>query len=113
MSAWSILPPLVAIGLALWTRQIVVSLLAGIFMGWLILAGGNPLRGVADTGACLIDVFSDAGRVQILLFTLLIGGLLLLVQRTGGIRGFVERVERWQWARSRRRVSLQYRQGRS
>ena len=40
--AWSILPPVVAIGLALWTRQIVVSLLAGIFVGWLIAAGGDP-----------------------------------------------------------------------
>ncbi|MHC4813204.1 MAG: Na+/H+ antiporter NhaC family protein [Planctomycetota bacterium] len=104
--AWSLLPPLVAIGLALWTRQIVVSLLAGIFVGWWILAGGDPLRGAVDTVSCLVDVFSDAGRVQILLFTLLIGALLLLVQRTGGIRGFVERVERWAWARSRRGAQM-------
>ena len=100
--AWSILPPLVAIGLALWTRQIVVSLLSGIFVGWLIFANGNPIEGVIATVDCLLDVFTDTGRVQILLFTLLIGSLLLLMQKSGGIQGFVERVQRWRWARTRR-----------
>ena len=102
IGAWSILPPIVAIGLALWTRQIVISLLAGIFVGWLIIAGGNPIEGVVSTVDCLLDVFTDTGRVQILLFTLLIGSLLLLMQRSGGIQGFVQRVRRWEWARTRR-----------
>ena len=103
---WSILPPVAAIGLAIWTRQIVVSLLAGIAMGWWIAARGDPLAGAAGTVSCLLDVFSDRGRVEILLFTLLIGSLLMLMQRSAGVEGFVQWVERWSFARSRRGAQL-------
>ncbi len=83
---WSILPPVVAIGLALWTRQIVVSLLVGIFIGWLIVAAGNPFEGVLSTADSLVDVFSDRGSAAVLVFTLLVGSLLMLIQRSGGSR---------------------------
>lgn len=106
VGAWSILPPIVAIGLAIATRQVVVSLLAGIAIGWWIAARGDPLGGAAGTVGCLLDVFSDRGRVEILLFTLMIGSLLMLMQRSAGVEGFVRWVERWSWARSRRGAQL-------
>lgn len=103
---WSLLPPLVAIGLALCTRQIIVSLLLGIFTGWCIAGGGNPLRGAVGTVDCLIGVFEDPGNTRILVFTLMIGSLLYLVQRSGGVEGFVRWVERWPWSRTRRGAML-------
>ncbi len=103
---WSFLPPLVAIGLALWTRQIVVSLLAGIFIGWWIVAGGDPLAGAMGTAKCLVDVFSDSSQASVLLFTLLVGSLLMLIQRSGGVEGFVAWVARWPWSSSRRGAQL-------
>jgi tetracycline resistance efflux pump len=42
-SALSLLPPLVAIGLAVWTRQVYVSLATGIWLGWTLLSGFNPI----------------------------------------------------------------------
>ena len=46
---WSVLPPLVAITLALWTRQVFMALAVGIWFGYMIMAGGHPLTGTLDT----------------------------------------------------------------
>ena len=44
----SLLPPLLAIGLAIYTRQVFLSLAAGIWVGFTIIAGWNPVTGAAD-----------------------------------------------------------------
>jgi hypothetical protein len=44
-SAWSLLPALVAITLALVVREVIASLIAGVWLGTTMLAGGNPLAG--------------------------------------------------------------------
>jgi len=66
----SLLPPVIAIGLALWTRQVFLSLLIGIWIGFVILAGGNPLTGTFETINGLVAVFEDAGNTRIIIFTL-------------------------------------------
>lgn len=85
----SLAPPVLAIGLALITRQVFVSLLAGIWLGFVILSGGNPLTGTLATWDGLIDVFSSGYNTRIVIFTLLIGALIGLVQFSGGIEAFV------------------------
>ena len=45
---YSILPPVLAIVLAIWTKQVILSLAAGIWMGYTLLAGFNPLAGIGD-----------------------------------------------------------------
>ena len=45
----SLLPPLLAIGLAIGTRQVYLSLGAGVWLGYALLAGG-PLAGLGRTG---------------------------------------------------------------
>jgi tetracycline resistance efflux pump len=97
----SILPPLVAIGLAIATRQVVISLLAGVWVGWLIMAGGNFFVGTRDTIDAIIAVFGVAWQTRVILFTLLMGSLLMLMTRSGGIEGFVLWAQKWRWARSR------------
>ena len=77
--ALSLLPPLLAIGLAIWTRQVYVSLAAGIWLGWTIDAGWNPLAGFAGTVDGTIDVMTDPGTASVLLFTFIIGALIALV----------------------------------
>jgi len=91
----SLLPPLIAIGLALATRQVILSLLAGIWTGFIILAGGNPLAATFDTLDGLVAVFQDAGNTRIIIFTLIVGALIALVQRSGGVQGFVGRLLSW------------------
>ena len=91
----SLFPPLIAIGLALWTRQVFLALLIGIASGFLILAGGNPLQGLIGTMQGFVKVFESNYNTEIIIFTLLIGALIALIQRAGGVEGFVTRVVNW------------------
>jgi len=88
----SLLPPLMAIGLALTTRQVFLSLFAGLWIGCIILADGHPVAGSFDTLDILVDVFSDPGNTRIILFTLVVGALIALIQRSGGVQGFINRL---------------------
>lgn len=90
----SLLPPLLAILLAIVTRQVFLSLAAGIFLGYVLLAGGNPWLGFLDSLQALVDVFADAGNTRTILFCALVGGLIVFMQRSGGVAGFIALVER-------------------
>ncbi|MCK4297552.1 MAG: sodium:solute symporter, partial [Candidatus Marinimicrobia bacterium] len=56
----SILPPLVAIILAIKTRQVFISLAVGIWIGWTIISHWNPISGLAATLNSFVNVFQDA-----------------------------------------------------
>jgi tetracycline resistance efflux pump len=92
--ALSLVPPLLAIGCALLTRQVFPSLLLGLWSGYLILAGGNPLVGSLETLNALVDVFSSAGNTRTIIFSALMGALILLMQRSGGVQGFVNEISK-------------------
>jgi len=97
-----LLPPIVAIVLALWTKEVYLSLFAGIWLGTTILAGGNPILGLRDTADQMVTVFTDPGNTRIILFSLLVGGLMALVQASGGVAGFVNWAQRRGWGTTRR-----------
>ncbi|MDX1439607.1 MAG: Na+/H+ antiporter NhaC family protein [Rubricoccaceae bacterium] len=90
----SLLPPLLAIALAIGTRQVYVSLAAGVWLGYTIKADWNPVTGLGDAIQSCIDVMADAGNSRVLLFTLVIGALIATVEAIGGVRGFVDWIER-------------------
>ncbi|MEE4115361.1 MAG: Na+/H+ antiporter NhaC family protein [Marinilabiliaceae bacterium] len=86
---WSVLPPLVAIVLAIRTRQVFISLGVGILLGWIIIESWNPLKGAFSTANAIVDVFKNEGSTQTVIFTLLIGSLIAFIQRSGGVNGFI------------------------
>ncbi|PHI18977.1 sodium:solute symporter [Lewinellaceae bacterium SD302] len=90
----TLLPPVIAIILAILTRQVFISLTVGIFLGYTMLAGWNPLLGFMDTLQGLVDVFADAGNTRTIMFCALVGGLIVFMQRSGGVAGFIEWVSR-------------------
>lgn len=102
----SILPPVAAIVLAIWSRQVFISLFAGIYLGCTILSGWNPLAGAAGSLDYLIRVFEDGDNTRIILFCGLVGGLIGLTQRSGGVDGFVEVLSRRGWLKNRRSAQL-------
>ena len=57
----SIAPPLLAIILAITTRQVIISLSVGILIGYSILDSVNPLSGLTLAIEGVVNVFSDAG----------------------------------------------------
>ena len=102
----SVVPPALAIGLAVASRQAVPSLLAGVWVGWVIVAGGDLLGGTASAIQSLINVFGDPSQTRVVIFTLLMGALLLLLQRGGGVAGFLAWAARWRWSGTRRGAQL-------
>ncbi len=94
---FSLLPPLVAIFLALAFREVIVSLFAGVWLGALALEGFNPLTAawrVVDEFA--VPALGDtSGQTQIVVFSLLLGGMVGVITRNGGTRGIVASVAGW------------------
>ena len=86
---WSLLPPLVAIVLAIRTKQVFISLLFGIWMAWMIVNGGNPITGTMATIEALVDVFKDSGNTRTIMFSALVGALIIFIQKSGGVKGFI------------------------
>lgn len=92
---YSIIPPLVAIVLALVFREVVTALFFGVWLGALAVAGFNPFTGTWR----MIDSFMvpalgdvDGGHTQIVIFSLLLGGMVGIISRNGGTLGIVEAV---------------------
>jgi Na+/H+ antiporter NhaC len=98
----SILPPVLAIGLAIWTKQVYPSLLAGIWLAWTILNDWNPFAGLVQTVDSLINIFADTERTMIIMLTVMIGALLTFTQYSGGMSGFVAWVTQRGFVRTRK-----------
>ena len=96
-SWYSVLPPVLAIVLAIGTKQVILSLFAGIWMGFTLLNGFNPIVGVTAGIDGIINVFTDPGDTRVLIFTLIIGALIATIEHTGGVRGFVHFLESRRW----------------
>jgi Na+/H+ antiporter NhaC len=102
----SIIPPLFAILLAIKTRQVFLSLFLGIVVGWIIISGGNILRGFELAIQSIVDVFQDAGNTRVVIFCALVGALISLTQANGGVQGFVDFIQKKNIVTSRRRASV-------
>ncbi len=103
---WSLLPPALAIILAIATRQVFLSLFAGIWVGYLVLAGGNPIVASIDSLDACVAVFSDGGNTRVILFSALVGSLIALIQRSGGVDGFVSFTQGTGLVKGRRSAGL-------
>jgi Na+/H+ antiporter NhaC len=92
---FSVAPPVLAILLALAFKEVITALLAGVWLGALAVAGYNPLTALwrtVDLYAVPAIADSDGGHTQILVFSLLLGGLVGIVSRNGGTQGIVDAV---------------------
>ena len=83
---WAFMPAIVAIILALLTKQVYVSLFLGILVGALLYAGGNPLEALGT----LYTVMSEqvGGNTPILVFLVVLGIFVILMQKSGGSKAY-------------------------
>jgi Na+/H+ antiporter NhaC len=102
----SILPPIVAIGLAIKTKQVYLSLGLFIWLGWTIMNGWNPITGLIESVDVFIASVTEPDNARVLLFSVLIGAMITYTQSSGGVDGFIAWVERKGLTRSRRSVGL-------
>jgi Na+/H+ antiporter NhaC len=98
----SLLPPLVAIVMALWTKQVYPSLFAGIWLGWTVLDAGNPIAGLRDAIQACVDVFKSEDNTKVIAFSAAVGALLALTQRSGGVAGFIDWITERGYVRTER-----------
>lgn len=87
---WSVVPPILTIVLALVTKNVFISLLIGIFTSSMVLCGGAPLTGLNDTFYSFIHTFESNGNTITLISFLLIGALIYLIEKSGGVEGFTD-----------------------
>lgn len=86
---WTIMPPIVTIFLAVFTRQVILSLLAGVVAGFLVLSNFQIGNGLGSSVQGMVDVFKSEGAVKTILFGLMVGGVIHLARITGGMEGLV------------------------
>jgi len=102
VSGWSLVPPLVAIVMALVLREVYLSLLLAVLSGAWILAIGThgwfngliiALLRVIDT--YVMKALFDKDHLSVIVFSMLIGGMVALLSRNGGMQGVVQYLTRW------------------
>ncbi|KAJ4453756.1 putative sodium:proton antiporter [Paratrimastix pyriformis] len=99
----SLFPPVVAIIMAVWTRQATVALFSAMFIGACILMSYNPFVGFfASVEKWGVEAIASGSTI--ITFTFLLGGLLALMAKSGGSRGLARVIERF--ATTRRRALL-------
>ena len=72
--------------------NLISYVLFGILLGWVIINDGNILYGFLDTIQALVDVFKDSGNTRTIMFCALVGALIVFIQRSGGVEGFILKV---------------------
>ena len=88
----SILPPVIAIIFALRTKQVYIALFFGIWFSWIIMSDWNILTGTLATIEGLVNVFKSEGNTRTIMFSALVGALLLFIQYSRGVEGFVNKL---------------------
>lgn len=84
---WSLFPPVIAIGLALLTKEVYSSLFIGVLAGGLLATGFNPIHTV---DAIVTDGLTSAvsGSAGIFIFLVLLGIVVALLNKAGGSQAF-------------------------
>jgi Na+/H+ antiporter NhaC len=106
----SILPPFLAIILALVFREVIISLFLGLFLGTLIPGlYVYGILGIIPAFLAIIDTYfiqalSNEGHLSVILFSMIIGATVSLISKNGGMSGVVNRLSKF--ARSRRSGQL-------
>jgi tetracycline resistance efflux pump len=110
MHWYSILPPIIAIVIVFWRKEVILALVAAILSAEWLLAYQNKTE-ILFTGTIgsierVIDVVVSAGNTRILLFSLLIGALLAYMRYSGGVTATVEMLINKGVAKSKKQVGL-------
>jgi len=88
---WTVLPPLLAIGLALLFRQVVAALWVSIWLGAFIIYDWRFFTAIArSVDHYIINAMADPDQAAMLVFIIFIGGMIGMIARSGGIQGIVE-----------------------
>ncbi|GAB3036371.1 Na+/H+ antiporter NhaC family protein [Bowmanella dokdonensis] len=114
MSDWlTVLPPLLAIVVVFWRKEVILALIVALFSSELLLMLQaeqglivSTLMGPFQTLERVVSVFESPGNSRILIFSLMVGALLAYMRQSGGVTALVEKLINKGVARSQRQVGL-------
>ena len=102
----SLIPPIIAIGLSVWFRNVVISLFVAIFVGLLIISGGNPVAtSMTMVKDHLVVTLTDSYNAGVLVLLFFIGGFVALIEVSGGGASLANRTARFITTKTRAQVS--------
>ncbi len=101
---WSIVPPIVAIVVALTTKRVLFALFASIWVGGLILCGGNPFAAVGASFDWMMGVITDEWNARFLVLIAFLGSGAAFMFKTGGSLAITRSLENW--LRTRKRAQM-------
>lgn len=109
MSWYSILPPLIAILVVFWRKEVIMALLLAVISSEFLLLymqGKSELLTFVNSVERVISVATSAGNSRILIFSIVIGALLAYIRESGGVAATVNKLMNLGVAKSKRQVGL-------
>jgi len=85
----SLVPFVIVIGMAIWLKDILPGLVVGLLVGSIILSS-DLVKGTQSSVSYVVTTLSDATNIKIIAFLYLFGGLVGMMNISGGIKGFSE-----------------------
>lgn len=105
-SVYSLLPPFIAIVIAIWQRNALFALFCGVVLCYAMIVNGDPFYTVTSTIYGVAAVFMSLSNVYIISFSLLIGGLVTLMNQSGAVNGFISQLALWKLVKNSRQASI-------
>ncbi|WP_395340434.1 Na+/H+ antiporter NhaC family protein [Ningiella sp. W23] len=103
----SILPPIIAISVVIWKKEVILALLLSILSAEFLLTlntGSVVLLTPINTAERIVSTVGDEGNARILIFSLLVGALLAFIRDSGGVAALVNRLISSGIAKTKKRV---------
>jgi hypothetical protein len=92
----SLFPPFLAIILALVSRQVIIALFSGIWLGSTIIMSYDPLMGLLRVlDKYLINSLADISHVPIVIFSMTLGGMVGIILKSGGTYGVINKITKF------------------
>ncbi len=92
----SLLPPIVAVVMAIKSKNVILSLFCGGFVGTLIFAGGNPFLATKSiVGNYFFVQLTDSYNAGVIVLVIFIGGFIKLMEKSGGAQAFSKSVYKY------------------
>jgi Na+/H+ antiporter NhaC len=101
-----ILPPIAAIAIALWRKEVILSLLVALFLSEGIIASFNPGLAFTQLLERIVEVFESPSNTSVLLFSLMVGILIEFIKKSGGVSAMVQHLSSAGLTRTPRQVGM-------
>jgi len=105
-SPLSLLPPIIAIVIAIWRKNAVLALLSGMILCIFMNANFNVIQGTTNSITGVFNVFSSISNVYIVVFSLLIGALVTLMNQSGAVNGFIALLAKLKLVKNSRQAAM-------